>query len=114
MYFVKYPYVLEVISVEDATEKCQDTDDPSETNIVRYRYNGKIHSEQSFPTFLHESKEDAEYMLAWIKGNHDKREVAIRKWNEEHDLDVVTCWECGNEIERSEAEWDGLAWYCGC
>lgn len=27
---------------------------------------------------------------------------------------MVTCWECGCSVPRSQAEWDGMGWYCGC
>lgn len=27
---------------------------------------------------------------------------------------LVKCWECGNMVPKSQCEWDGFAWYCGC
>lgn len=26
----------------------------------------------------------------------------------------VKCWECGRLVPKSQAEWDGFGWYCGC
>jgi hypothetical protein len=45
----------------------------------------------------------------WTKGQASD-EIDKRK----KEADTVRCWECGCQVSRSEAKWDGFGWYCGC
>jgi len=45
-----------------------------------------------------------------------KRFIAKRQAerNVKAGAEMVTCWECGHEVVRRRARWDGFGFYCGC
>lgn len=86
MFYVKYPSIYTVIKKSDAVTAFPM--DEESANLVTYLdESGQEHTEECAPTFLHDNRDDAESMLAWITENHRQIEAELERrrkfWNEE-------------------------------